>query len=366
MFISSFKSFLPPIVLRQEETLRWLAKVYALHSGRSVDEYGLLLDRVACPPTAIRERRFFFKEYGKDLEESLTFGPQAPRGGPDSLKRSHIYQSIAEEVFAFWYDEEKSSPDELIHVSCTGYVSPSAAQLTVSRREWRTAVTHAYHMGCAAAIPALRMAGSSLAHRELLNFSRVDIAHTELCSLHLNPVEPTAEQMVVESLFADGCIRYSLTAERPPQGFEVLGVAEILLPGTEEAMAWISGPFGMRMVLSREVPRLIGANIEAAFQGVCDRWRVSAEKLRREALFAIHPGGPKILDQAMNWLGIQEHQIRHSRQVLLDRGNLSSASLPHVWAAIVEDSSISENTPVVSFAFAPGLTVAAALLKVIR
>src|SRR5690606_15372725 len=105
---------------------------------------------------------------------------------------------------------------------------------------------------------------------------------------------------------------------------------------------------------------------QAAFRGICDRWRVDEHKLRGEAIFAIHPGGPKILDQAMAWLGIGETQIRHSRQVLLSRGNPSSASLPHVWAAIVADSSVTAGTPVVSFAFAPGLTVAAAYLRVVR
>jgi predicted naringenin-chalcone synthase len=36
--------------------------------------------------------------------------------------------------------------------------------------------------------------------------ARVDIVHTELCSLHLQPLRHEAEQLVIQSLFADGCI----------------------------------------------------------------------------------------------------------------------------------------------------------------
>ena len=66
-------------------------------------------------------------------------------------------------------------------------------------------MTHAYHMGCYAAMPALRIAAGFVA----TGSRRVDSSHTELCSLHLDPTDHRLEQLVVQSLFADGLIRYS-------------------------------------------------------------------------------------------------------------------------------------------------------------
>lgn len=68
----------------------------------------------------------------------------------------------------------------------TGYLSPSAAQLLVVEKGWqqRTRVTHAYHMGCYAALPAIRIGSGFLTSTTHLGY-RVDIAHTEL--LHLAP-----------------------------------------------------------------------------------------------------------------------------------------------------------------------------------
>ena len=94
---------------------------------------------------------------------------------------------------------------------------PSAAQRLVAAKGWgaATRVTHAYHMGCYAAFPALRMAAGFLSAPDSLRASglkRVDVVHTEMCSLHMNPLHHAAEQLVVQSLFADGVhppIRYA-------------------------------------------------------------------------------------------------------------------------------------------------------------
>jgi predicted naringenin-chalcone synthase len=41
---------------------------------------------------------------------------------------------------------------------------------------------------------------------------------------------------------------------------------------------------------------------------------------------------------------------------------MSSATLPHIWMRLLEASDVPVGTPVVSLAFGPGLTVAAALM----
>src|SRR6185295_12047598 len=86
---------------------------------------------------------------------------------------------------------------------------------------------------------------------------RVDIVHNEACTLHLDPTRHHPEQLVVQSLFADGHIRYAVTAARPGAGLEFLGYREELIPGSLDAMGWVLGDRGMRMILSREVPDLI-------------------------------------------------------------------------------------------------------------
>ena len=48
---------------------------------------------------------------------------------------------------------------------------------------------------------------------------------------------------------------------------------------------------------------------------------------------------------------------------MLDHGNMSSATLPHVWMRIVDDARVASGTLVASLAFGPGLTCSGALFE---
>jgi prepilin-type processing-associated H-X9-DG protein len=84
----------------------------------------------------------------------------------------------------------------------------------VALENWKekTAITHAYHMGCYASLPAVRIAHALVQSEKVENPSfLVDIVHNEMCSLHMNPSSHSPEQMVVQTLFADGHVKYSLS-----------------------------------------------------------------------------------------------------------------------------------------------------------
>lgn len=62
-------------------------------------------------------------------------------------------------------------------------------------------------------------------------------------------------------------------------------------------------------------------------------------------------------------LELRDEQVQGSRQLLKDRGNMSSATLPHLWERLLNDDSIPSGTPIVSFAFGPGLTICGSLME---
>ncbi|HYQ14866.1 MAG TPA: 3-oxoacyl-[acyl-carrier-protein] synthase III C-terminal domain-containing protein [Polyangiaceae bacterium] len=287
--------------------------------------------------------------------------------------RTKAFGAIAGRAFSQLFAEVDAAPQHLIHVTCTGYQAPSAAQLLVAAKNWGqlTSVTHAYHMGCYAALPALRMASGFAAERSTswvraADDGRVDIVHTEICSLHLNPLRHEPEQLVIQSLFADGCIAYSLyqagRASASSGALAVLSQLEWIVPDSAASMAWFCSDFGMEMVLARDVPDKIAQSL-APF---VERLLLAAGEDRagiERAIFAIHPGGPKIVDQIALTLGLRETQISFSRAVLREHGNMSSATLPHVWQAIAQSAQVPVGQLVVSLAFGPGLTLSGAVLR---
>ena len=378
LFLSDFRILPLPHLAEQRSILDWLAAAHAraelaargpeadlAPGGRDALAQRLrkLVMRFGCSTDRIRTRGSALDDFTHtDWERMRIFDLDRFPAGQGSAARGRVFQEVTQAAFRQAYLGD-TAPDALIHVTCTGYASPSGAQRLVAERDWgaATRVLHAYHMGCYASLPALAIAAGLAA----TGAGRIDLVHTELCTLHLNPLLHDPEQLVVQTLFADGMIRYTGAAPdaAPAAGLEVLALHEEVIPGTEAEMAWSVGDHGMAMTLSRRVPDHIRANLAPFLARLAAKAGTSADRLVRAARFAIHPGGPRIIDEIADLLGLAAAQVQASNEVLLDHGNMSSATLPHVWKALLEDPAVEPGALVAAMAFGPGLTVSGAVLR---
>jgi predicted naringenin-chalcone synthase len=274
-------------------------------------------------------------------------------------------------VFDQFYTGVTVRPENLVHVTCSGYSSPSVAQEAVIKRKWETVqVTHSYHMGCYGAFPAIRTA-SSLITASAKN-GRADVVHTELLSAHLNLIEFSPANTMICSLFADGFIGYSLYEEesffkddsiKEKKGLRILAFHEVIIPDSLEDMSWDLGEYNFLMTLSKRVPVFIRKNIKTFLTVLCLKGGIDLEEQKAMMHFAIHPGGPKIIDYVVNEIGLSKNQARWSYDVLFHHGNMSSATIPHIFNKIINDPTIESGTKVVAMAFGPGLTATGLLLE---
>ncbi len=293
--------------------------------------------------------------------------------GPALEVRMRRFEALAFEVFERWYANQISAPDELIHVTCAGYASPSPAQRLLAAKHWyATGVTHSYHMGCYGAFPAIRTAVGLLAaetiHAEPKQ--RVDIVHTEYLSAHVSTLQQEPGDLVSMTLFGDGFIGYSLFPSeiyrRSPAlgpGFRVLAFHEQQIPGSEEEMTWRLGQHQFDMYLSKRVPLLIREHVVAFARELCRRGGSDLDADKSRMVFAIHPGGPKILDHCREVLGVADAQVAHARAVFHELGNMSSATVPHILMHLAQDAPVAVGTRVLALGFGPGLTAIGALLE---
>ena len=414
LVLGRFTTFRPRFDSSQEATLSWLAyahtraemtksRIANCDATRFHERITKLIQRCCCDAGRIARRGHELPDFTHTRWQDMAIYDvgQFPEGrGMEA--RTRFFADAVDEYFTRAYDDgarageneggsperfaeggDSEPPSDLVHVTCTGYVSPSGAQKLVARRGWgaQTRVTHAYHMGCYAALPALRIAAGFTGLRAPFaargaarpsrvgrqdRHARVDICHTELCSLHLNPSLHSAEQLVVQSLFADGYIRYSLVdddSSAAAQGLRLLALNEAIMPDSEASMSWRCANWGLAMTLGRDVPARISASARAFVFDMCARAGISDEARDGSPLLAVHPGGPRVLDVVRDTLGAREDQLRFSRKVLREYGNMSSATLPHIWQEIVEAADVPSGALVVSLAFGPGLTMCGALLR---
>lgn len=294
-------------------------------------------------------------------------------------RRMELFAEAAEAIARTGFDTDPEPPDAVLQVSCTGYDSPSAVQRLVADRGWgdRTRILSIGHMGCYAALPALAAAADvvqATAARSALaeaasaaggagaeGDARAAVLLVELCTLHHHPATTDPEQIVQQCLFADGAARLDVTAQPAPQSsFALLDHTEALVPDTLDEMTWRPGGTAFQMTLSRAVPDHIRANVAGVLQAFLARHGLGVDAVD---LFAVHPGGPRVIESTAEALGLEEERVRHSQAVLRERGNMSSTTLPHIWARIAEDDEVPAGALVCSVAFGPGLTVAANLMQ---
>ncbi len=371
-FLNRLQIIKPKNCFQQSDLSGWIAKAHQKAESFKPSELQMsseliekLFLRYGVKEAQIAQRYFECSDVYSDFSHGSEIYPISKETpfGVDIAERARFFTKRASEVFEKLYDLSSpiQRPDHLIHVTCTGYESPSAAQKTIAHKNWgaSTAITHAYHMGCYASIPAVRLAKALAAE-----VNSVDIVHNEMCGLHMETSAQTPEQMVVQTLFADGHAKYSVSKNRNENGpnFKILGISEKIIPDSEKDMTWLLGPWGMNMSLSRDVPPKIKAQLDQFSKDLFLKAGVTYDSAMN-AIFAIHPGGPRIIDAVQETLKLASHQAQESRKVLLERGNMSSATLPHVWDEVFNND-YPKGTLVVSYAFGPGLTLFGAVFEV--
>ena len=378
--ISDFRVVDPPHRYTQSDLKAFLARMFAraaVADGDQPDQetsaalFCRLLERFGCSEESIGHRFSYTPDFGSAPTDWEVFDHDDPftMGGWTARREAFLRftASIFDDLYGPGVPQE---PANILHVTCTTYESPSPAQALISRRGWTgTVATQLYHHGCHAAVPAIRVASGLVAGA--LAFGRegdaaVDVVHTELHTLHADPSRRTPDQIVGHTLFGDGVISYrvGLPARRGGRSLEILAIHEALIPETVDFMQWSIVPSGMHMVLSQAIPAAIGTAIAGFVSDLYERAGLEYYP-GCSTEWAVHPGGPRILDVVRDSLGLSERDMRWSRSLLYTRGNLSSASLPHLWASMLNDSSIKAGQLITSVAFGPGLTAAGVLLRLI-
>lgn len=281
---------------------------------------------------------------------------------PSTGERNLVYRREAPPLYASAAREaiERSGFDagEVSHVitaSCTGFFAPGPDFLLVKDLGLPRSAER-YHigfMGCAAAFPALRAAARICEARP---GAVVLVACAELCSLHIRSSRDP-EQIVASAVFGDGAGAAIVSSAEPRNGgplLEIDGFTTAITSEGEQDMDWTIGDRGFEMRLTAQVPRIIGREIAGVVESMLGS---GADPLAEVAGWAVHPGGRSVLDRVEGGLGLPESALRHSRDVLQEYGNMSSATILFILQRILADRALGDGGRVAGLCFGPGLTV---------
>jgi predicted naringenin-chalcone synthase len=239
-------------------------------------------------------------------------------------------------------------PGRITHVvtaSCTGFQAPGPDQWLVGDLGLPPTVrrTHVGFMGCHAAVNALAVAASLVLSDP---DARVLVCCVEICSVHLHYGE-RLDRLIANTLFADGAAAAVVGSQG--HGPCLQAFDSVLLPDSPDQMAWTVGDHGFEMTLGARVPEILQARVGPWIRGVLDRHGLS---VAGTGGWAIHPGGPRVIEAVLASLELPESCGAASREVLRDFGNMSSATLLFILERLQRAG---VPRPWMGMAFGPGL-----------
>ncbi|MFG3699694.1 type III polyketide synthase [Micromonospora sp. NPDC047620] len=240
--------------------------------------------------------------------------------------------------------------------SCTGYATPGldillARDLGMAPDTQRMFVGH---MGCYAALPGLGAASDFVTARGRPAL----LLCAELTSLHIQPssARVDTQQIVSHALFSDAAV--ATVVVPGGRGYALREVTSVTDTSTADHMTWDVTDTGFRMGLSPKVPQVLSRHVRGLVDDLLARHGATLSGVDG---WAVHPGGPRILNVVERELALPPEGLAASRATLAEHGNCSSPTVLLILDRLRRAASPPRR--VVMLAFGPGLTLYAALLE---
>ena len=236
-------------------------------------------------------------------------------------------------------------------------------------------------MGCAAAMNGLRVACDYVKANPS---QKALVVCLELSSVNA-VFEDNINDVIIHSIFGDGCAAVVIGAR---EEHALLGQDKIvikdnfsyLVEDTEDGIRLGITDNGITCKLSRDLPHYI----EAGVGPIINKF-LAGHELTKEGidLWAVHPGGTRIIEKVQSSLGLNDEQVADSWEILSQYGNILSCAILFVIERIIlrleaeslrtdqtsgaeyseRKKTLSEKLTGISFSFAPGVGVEGILFE---
>ena len=368
MKIAAIATATPDEILTHEEGELMQRRMFSRISTEPIsDLFNILLKHVY--RGEINERRHCVAlKYHERLLGEINPNDKIP--GTNTERRMEIY---AKEALALTLDSIAKLPtnsteqtpkfSHIIYVSCTGQIAPGISVGIVEHLCLASSTNILeinFYGGCAGLLTGLKVARDIIDSK---SSSRVLLCATELCSLHFQPTKSN-EQIIVNSIFGDGSVSMICEGEgnteilqsKVSHAWRHIASKTYLLPDTKDMITWNLGSAGFKMSLSPALPKYISKNLKSVVEIILTKEGIALSDITN---WAIHPGGPKILETCQSALSLSDEQVATSWQIYRDFGNMSSSTVGFILEKMRAEK---RHGYCVAIAFAPGVRVEVAIL----
>jgi predicted naringenin-chalcone synthase len=230
---------------------------------------------------------------------------------------------------------------------------------------------HVVGVGCASAVPLVRLAAQTLAGQAGGNgvggsqTKALVVAAESMSGILTRAREGDERSKTVGcSIFGDGCaaalIELGEGDDGAAAGPVVVASKVHQVSGTLDAVRMQLEPRDSYLHLVRELP-----DIAAEGLGELADEFLAANGLEREAIdrWLLHPGGRRIIESLQGGLGLTREQARSSFDVLAEHGNIGTPAIFYVLQRSLQERPPSAGEHAMMVTVGPGVTVGLMLLR---
>jgi len=248
--------------------------------------------------------------------------------------------------------------DLIITVSCTGFMIPSLDAHLIHLMGFRSNVCRMpfTELGCAAGAMAMSRAADYIKSHPNANAL---ILAVELPTLTFQRRDISQANLISSILFGDGAAAVIVTGQSRP-GPRILTTETYTFPDSLDAMGFDLRDTGFHILLSKEVPELIGGKIKELVHCFLQRNGKTQQDIKG---WILHPGGARLLGNIEKELGLCKCDTQPSWDVLGSVGNLSSATILFILKEWMEKRPLQKDQFAMAAAFGPGFSAEFLLLQ---
>lgn len=243
----------------------------------------------------------------------------------------------------------------LVVNTCTGYICPGISTYLLDPLGLKptTPCFDLVGSGCGGAVPNLQVAQGLLRGNPA---GAVLCISTEICSCTFQ-IGNDISLLVSNAIFGDGAA--AAVVRNSPGGLRLMNLGSRYLTEYRNDVRYIYKNGQLHNHITLRLPNLAA---KGALQVTAEVLGAAGLKMSDIVHWAIHPGGDSVITAVKDALGISEEQVRHSRGVMANYGNMSSATVWFVLDSIQRDGIIPGDL-IMMLAFGAGMSAHALLLR---
>jgi alkylresorcinol/alkylpyrone synthase len=223
--------------------------------------------------------------------------------------------------------------------------------------------TDKYHIsgvGCASAVPLIRLAAQTMAFGSSGRHALVVAAESMSGILtRATPDDPKAKT-IGSALFGDGCAAAVLSNDAHADGPIIVDSQVHQLAGTLGAVRLDLTAADSYLHLARDLPDLAGAGLPEVVAGFLRRNDLERSDIRH---WMAHPGGRRIVENVESALALSRDDLDTSWSALAEHGNIGTPSILYVLKETIERHRPEPGERGLMVTIGPGVTLGLMLLS---